>query len=1007
MAVVSHKSVISPVVVGRESYLEELERLLEQASQGQGQLALLSGEAGIGKSRLAAEVKRKAGAAGAWVLQGQCDEQDRVVAYAPLLEMLRAHLNDPAAEDVSQRLGPVATTIARLFPELDLPITEAEVSPAPDQEKRLLHHGLTRYLQLLASRRPLLLIIEDLHWCDDATLEFLLYLIRTLPAHPILLLLTYRSDEISAGLGRFIAAVERQRFAVELHLPALTMVQVNMMVRAIFDQAQPVRGDFLQAVTGLTEGNPFFIEEVLKALLAVGDIFYGATAWDRRPVAELRIPRTISDAVQRRAANLSVPAQQLLSLAAVAGRRFDVAVLQVVTHQDDGTLLAALKELVAAQLIVEAETDAFSFRHALTQQALYSNLLGRERQSMHRTLAHAIAQRYAGKLDAHVPELAHHYHAGGAWEEALLFARRAGEQTERLYLPQAAVEHYSRALEAASHLSPAQEGMTLDLASIFRARGLAYETLGDFVHAQADLEKALMLVQANAASQENWQAEWQLLIDLGFLWASRDYERTGEYYRQALALVDRLEEPNLLAHTYNYLGNWQLNQGEIEAAVRTYRQALAIFERLGDRRGRAQTLDMLGMATGQLCDTNCFAYYEEAAAIFRELDDRVGLVNVLSMLGPLRSFFGRLEQVEQDLQAANMELTEAVEVARQIGYQAGEVFALAEYAQVLSWRGDYEPAFIHIERALALAQEIEHHQWLSAGQLTLGGIYLELLALENASVHLQQALALAQEINSQIFILLSKTLLTLTYLEMNEVGLAESLVESVGLDEPVSYYDHFFWIALARLALHRNDPALVLQLLARCRPQFAEQGNWIAITLRLVRGEALAMLGDPIAESVLRSACEIARRTGNRALLWRCQIEFGKYLLSKKRMADAEAEFAQAGALIEGLATALRDEALRANFRQRALNLIPTLDTPTPRQAAKRAFGGLTEAEQQVAALVAQGKSNREIATAQVVSIKTVEAHISHILSKLGFTSRAQIAVWAVEKGLVTPLNGE
>jgi predicted ATPase len=171
---------------------------------------------------------------------------------------LRHHLNDPAVEqtaaEIVQRLGAAAATLARFFPELDWPTVEPEPNHTPDQEKRLLHHGLTRYLFEVAAQRPLLLIIEDLHWSDDATLEFLLTLVRRLAGQPIFLLLTYRGNEIGAGLSRFLAEVERQRMGVELVLAPLTTHQVDEMMRAIFELKRPVRGEFLLAVSELTEG---------------------------------------------------------------------------------------------------------------------------------------------------------------------------------------------------------------------------------------------------------------------------------------------------------------------------------------------------------------------------------------------------------------------------------------------------------------------------------------------------------------------------------------------------------------------------------------------------------------------------------------------------------------------------------------------------------------------------------------------------------------------------------
>jgi DNA-binding CsgD family transcriptional regulator len=244
---------------------------------------------------------------------------------------------------------------------------------------------------------------------------------------------------------------------------------------------------------------------------------------------------------------------------------------------------------------------------------------------------------------------------------------------------------------------------------------------------------------------------------------------------------------------------------------------------------------------------------------------------------------------------------------------------------------------------------------------------------------------------------------------MGESGRAEALLDAIPVHEPVGYYDNFCWSVRARLALSRNQPALALQLIERCSRPFvaADQGNWIALSLRQTQGEALAALDDPQAEPVLQSMCRLAERKGIRPLLWRGRIALGKYLLGKKRVSDAEDEFARARILIDELAAGVVDETVRATFRQRALGMIPYVASPTPRQAAKRAYDGLTAAEQQVAALVAQGKSNREIAAAQVISIKTAEAHISHILAKLGFTSRAQIAVWAVEKGLTATAQSD
>lgn len=224
-----------------------------------------------------------------------------------------------------------------------------------------------------AQQYPLLVLFEDVHWSDDLSLEFILHLARRCGEQRILLILTYRGDELHPPLRALLTYLERERLAHEIVLSRLSHDDVAAMIRAIFDLDRPVRPEFLDPVSTLTEGNPFFVEEILKALIARGDIFYGDDAWDRKPTDELAIPRRISDAVQRRGALVSTAARQALPLASIAGQRFSF-VLQALAELDEASLLAVIKELSAAQLVIEESADRFAFRHALTRQAIYGGL---------------------------------------------------------------------------------------------------------------------------------------------------------------------------------------------------------------------------------------------------------------------------------------------------------------------------------------------------------------------------------------------------------------------------------------------------------------------------------------------------------------------------------------------------------------------------------------------------------------------------------------------------------
>jgi predicted ATPase len=364
-------------------------------------------------------------------------------------------------------------------------------------------------------------------------------------------LITYRSDEVHPNLAHLLAELDRGHLAVEFSLPCLSQAEAEAMLRAIFSQSRPVRAEFLNVIYSLTAGNPFFIEEVLKALIVSGEIFYVESQgiWNRKPLSELQIPRSIEDTMHRRAEQLSDAARHVLTVAAVAGQRFDFALLQRLAQSYDSDhpergereLLSIIKELINAQLLIEESDDRFSFRHALTRRAIYSHLLTRERRSLHLLAAQAIEQMYSDskRLDAHVEELAYHFYEAGVWDKALLYSQRAGAKAQSSYAPRQAVEQFTRAIHAA------QQAALEPSLKLYEARGLAYENLADFEQARADYQTML----DGAKARGDQRLEWEAFLALGALWSGRDFERGGDYYQRAQAIANELNDPVAMART--------------------------------------------------------------------------------------------------------------------------------------------------------------------------------------------------------------------------------------------------------------------------------------------------------------------------------------------------------------------------------------------------------------------------------------------------------------------------
>ncbi len=988
-------SVISPIFIGRDYDLQVLDRLMLQALNRAGQIALISGEAGIGKSRLLQEIKTRV-PADAKIVEGHCFQTESALPYAPFLDLFRNLFANHTETEIVKVMGASASHLVKLFPELNGYFADRATTPGtdPKEEKQRLFQTLTQVLTELAHTHPLIMVIEDIHWSDSTSLEFLLSLARRIATLPIFLLLTYRSDETTPELTHFLAELDRTRLGTELALKPLSSTDVEAMLRAILNLDTAISKDFVELLLPLTEGNPFFIEEILKALMTDGDIFYANGVWDRKEISQLRIPRTVQSAVQQRTQHLDENTLQALTVAAVVGRRFDFGLLQRLLGIDEAELTAMLKELVKAQLVAEESADHFVFRHALTREAIYARLLLRERQNMHRAVAEAIEQLHTHSAHTHPVDLSYHFYSGGVWEKALTYSQQAGAQACDLYAQREAIVYYSRALVAARELDITVESQILS------ARGHAYEILGDFNSALDDLEQALRIAQ----EARDGLAEWQILINIGSLWAGRDYQQTGEYFRRAEVQAQKLGQPKLHAQSLNRLGNLYVNLGQIEQGLKAHMQALQIFESTSDEQGMAESCDLLGMATLQHGDqVAAHAEYQQAIRLFRKLDDKRGLISALTVASV--TSWDETDRIPPYPPEESQRLAmEALELARQIDWPPGQAFAEWCLAVGLAHRGLFGEAIGHATEALRIASEIDHRQWIIGAHYALGHCYVLMQQADLAIQNLEKGLILARDLGSAWWIGNLTASLGNAYLINAELDRARALLESVSLKEEDFYTlveRRMLWVK-GNLFLAENKPAQALEISERLLAAVGRknQPQMIPASLKL-QGEAeMALKQWKHAEQHLEQAWQAAEARQAIPMLWQIHCSLGQLYKRQKHSDKAEKAFSRARQVVQQLAANIGDDELQGGFIRAAEKFLPRESKIAKRRSAAETFGGLTPREREVARLVSTGKSNREIAESLVLSERTVENHVSNILIKLGFDSRAQVAVWAMEKGL-------
>jgi class 3 adenylate cyclase len=558
---------LCPVVVGRADELARVEALLDLAREARGQTLLVAGEAGVGKSAFVRRVIEAATSSGARVLYGATLESEAGLPYGPFIAAIRSAFRRLPQGHLGQALADAAPDLAQLFPELGRPAND---KVAEHHRLSVAFHNLFR---AFASEAPTLIVLEDLHWSDESSHHLLHYLARELRDARVLVIATYRNDEMHRRhpLLRTVATMQRERLVSEITLQRLSREEVAELVRLVFATRDPdvdVTADFRDAIYERSEGNPFFTEELLKSLVESGDVYLTATAgWDRKPIAQLRIPSSVREAVRLRAERLSEGAQATLSAAAVIGQRFGFELLRTVRGVDEAALEGHVRELIEQQLAIELDTpDEYAFRHALTREVAYDDLLARERRRLHRAVAQALA---AGQ---HIePALvAHHLIAAADEAAALPYVLESAERALRADAPREAAAHFERAV--AIGLAEARTGPTLE-----RLADAYY--LFDFALSRKTAEEATRFYRQRG---DALGLSRMLRLVSRNVWQQGDSNRAVEMAQEAIAALGGTDESPELGRAISHLAQLKMVAREDEEAIGLASRALAQGQRQRD-----------------------------------------------------------------------------------------------------------------------------------------------------------------------------------------------------------------------------------------------------------------------------------------------------------------------------------------------------------------------------------------------------------------------------------------
>jgi DNA-binding SARP family transcriptional activator len=584
-------------LIGRTAELDTLRLWLQAGWRGQGQTILIVGDSGVGKTRLAFEALRTAAEAGMTTLLGAAYEHEGQLAYQPFVEAFDRYLAEHRR------------------PPTDHPITHFQRRGLsdPQQEQWALFNATATFLSGFTAHIPAVLLLDDLHAADPASLQLFHYLARQTRTTPVILLATYRSDlaDAAAPFSALLTALYRERLGETLHLSPLPEEAVASVVAYTLGSA--AAPELVRAVYEITEGNPFFVEEMTRALLKSGQLEAQAEQWRLRPNAELRMPADLAGLLRERVRRLGLPVEAALTAAAAIGREFRFDVLRGVAKQLDGALLDALDAALAGH-VVEETADGYRFRHPLTRRALYDALSRARRAHLHGQVAEtieAVGARQPAGLDALVEDLAFHYDRSDHRDRVLPYLLRAGEKAAGVYAFEVAVDYFERALalmDAQGLADPARRWMILE------PLGWWGIILADTPRAVARFEQALAL-----PADEGWQPARRdrARLHRGAVMAlitAGDTAAAEAHLRAALAEVDEHEDAADYAHVLYNVAQMHWHRNEYREAFDVAQRSLAIAERLNDPPAVARAFEMLALACHSLGEWQSGISFEQQRA---------------------------------------------------------------------------------------------------------------------------------------------------------------------------------------------------------------------------------------------------------------------------------------------------------------------------------------------------------------------------------------------------------
>ncbi len=767
-------------IVGRDAELGIIRESTRRISQGRGGAACISGEIGVGKTRLVHESARQPGSPSFRFFSSNLSATTRSIPYYPFREIIRSVINEEGKRSVKQIGKSYQIELSKIAPELSTETNDRE-KHAFMVDKYRLFEGVKELLTQCVRSSPMLVFFDNIQWADDGSLELLHYLLRTLRDFPIFFFFAYRVEESKDSLfERTLHLMAREGLYEMITIEPLESSDVAKMIALIIDDSPP--RELIDYVVRETGGNPLFIEEIMKSIERDAALTWVDDRWAFDDNTAVTIPHSIESVVAQKLDMMNSDARNVMEHAAVIGRAFDFTLLKNITRMNEGHLLDLMDEIMESRLLKENSEGSYYFNEDIIREIVYSKMGKAKSRHYHRMLGNELLSLHEGHVENVVEELSLHFFLGEDRQRAIEYSIVAGDRAKAVYANQDAIRFYTRAIECLE--DEASEANGARGIVCLKKRSEVLSLVGEFEKAADDLEKGI--VKAKASGDRKSKADCLLELCKNYLHTDRYHDAIGEA-EVALEMYRALGDSNSQADCLNNIGNAHWFLGEYQVALKFYRSSLRISHETGDRELEAKCIGNIAIVYWSLGEySKAFEYYSDALEIMREIGDRQGEgrghSNIALICQSLGEYPEALEHLKNSLEISaeigergvqtsalnNIgilyahlgEYSRALEchekslkITREIGTPKVEALNLNNIGIIHGITGKYSLAMECFKRCLNISKDIGDRQTEIEGLLSIGFLCVETNDLASAKGYLDEAHSMAREVESKPLLL--------------------------------------------------------------------------------------------------------------------------------------------------------------------------------------------------------------------------------------------------------------